>query len=127
MGMDRARVMAWVSGYEKAWREDDVDAVDGLFTPAARYRRSPYEPPDLGQAGIRTLWREDAGGPGFTMSAEVVAVEAWTAVVRVLVNYLPPDAQEYTDLWVLKFAEDGRVEDFEEWAYWPGSSYTAKS
>ena len=32
--------------------------------------------------------------------------------------------QEYRDLWVLRFAEDGRVEHFEEWAYWPDKPYT---
>jgi hypothetical protein len=28
---------------------------------------------------------------------------------------------------VLRFAADGRVEDFEEWAYWPGKPYSAGS
>ena len=32
--------------------------------------------------------------------------------------------QEYRDLWVLRFAADGRVEHFEEWAYWPDKPYT---
>jgi hypothetical protein len=26
---------------------------------------------------------------------------------------------------VLHFAPDGRVDDFEEWAYWPGRGYSA--
>jgi hypothetical protein len=25
----------------------------------------------------------------------------------------------------LRFAPDGRVADFEEWAYWPGKAYSA--
>ncbi len=48
-----------------------------------------------------------------------------TAVVRVEVRYGDPVRQEYRDLWVLQFAPDGRVEDFEEWAYWPDKPYAA--
>ena len=33
--------------------------------------------------------------------------------------------QEYRDLWILRFAADGRVADFEEWAYWPGKPSSA--
>jgi hypothetical protein len=46
-------------------------------------------------------------------------------VVRLLVRYETPEVQEYRDLWLLRFAADGRVEDFEEWAYFPGQPYTA--
>ena len=46
-------------------------------------------------------------------------------MVRLDVHYDPPAGQQYRDLWVLRFAEDGRVEDFEEWAYWPGKPHSA--
>jgi len=58
------------------------------------------------------------------MTAEPVAVEDVDAVVRVLVSYGEPVTQEYRDLWVLRFAGDGRVAHFEEWAYWPDKAYT---
>ena len=41
------------------------------------------------------------------------------------VRYGDPVGQEYRDLWVLSFAGDGRVEEFEEWAYWPGKPFSA--
>ena len=40
-------------------------------------------------------------------------------------RYGDPVRQEYRDLWVLRFGADGRVEDFEEWAYWPGKPHSA--
>ena len=123
--MDRTSVMEWVNGYERAWRDGDSDAVDRLFTEDARYRRSPYEQPEVGHAAIRAFWLDDDGQP-FTMSADPIAVEGRDAVVRVEVRYAAPAQQEYRDLWVLRFADDGRVEDFEEWAYWPGKPYTAE-
>jgi ketosteroid isomerase-like protein len=124
--MDRDDVMAWVARYERVWRDGDLDGVARLFTEDARYRRSPYEKSEVGHAAIREFWLADEGQP-FTVTAEPVAVEGRHAVVRLEVRYGEPEPQEYRDLWVLRFADDGRVEDFEEWAYWPGKPYTAAS
>jgi len=124
--VDRDDVMRWVGEYERSWREGDVAAVEALFTPDAHYRPSPYEPAEVGHEAIRAFWLDDEGEV-FTVRAEPVAVEGRDAVVRVEVRYGEPLRQEYQDLWVLRFAADGRVEEFEEWAYWPGSSYSAGS
>ena len=121
--MDRDGVMRWVDGYERAWRDGDLDAVEELFSEDAHYRASPYEEAEVGLEAIRAFWLDD-GGEVFTMTAEPVAVDGQDAVVRVEVRYGEPLRQEYRDLWVLRFAEDGRVEDFEEWAYWPGKPYS---
>ena len=122
--VDRDDVMGWVERYERAWRAEDVEAVTALFTEDARYRPSPYEESLIGHAGIQGYWLDDEGNT-FTMTASTVAVEGRNAVVRVEVHYGEPVRQEYRDLWVLRFADDGRVEDFEEWAYWPGRPYSA--
>ena len=119
----RDDVMRWVAGYEQACRAGDVGAVAGLFTQDARYRRSPYERSEVGPAAIGAFWRADEGET-FTVEAEPVAVEGSNAVVRLQVRYGDPVYEEYRDLWVLRFAADGRVEDFEEWAYWPGRPYS---
>jgi hypothetical protein len=122
--MDREQVMRWVAAYEAAWRESDRNAVEKLFTEDARYGRSPYDEALVGHAAIQDFWVADEGQT-FTMTASPVAVEGADAVVRVEVTYGLPTSQQYRDLWVLHFAPDGRVDDFEEWAYWPGKSYTA--
>lgn len=121
--MRREHVVAWVAAYERAWRASDEDAVEALFTGDAEYRRSPVEPPVVGQVAIRAMWSEDEGA-AFDFRAEPVAVEGDRAVVRAAVRYRDPE-QEYVDLWVLRFAPDGRVAEFEEWPYWPGRGYTA--
>jgi hypothetical protein len=118
--MTRDEVMHWVEAYERAWRGGDERAVEQLFTPGAQYLRSPYADPLDGHAAIQDFWRdEDEDGSIFRMGAEPAAVEGTDAVVRVTVEYGDPVHQEYVDLWVLRFADDGRVEHFEEWAYWP--------
>ena len=123
--MDRADVMRWVERYELTWRDEDLDAVGDLFTDDAQYRPSPYEDSLVGLDAIRDMWI-DEDGEAFAMTAQLVAVEGDVAVVRVEVRYGDPVRQEYRDLWVLRFAPDGRVEDFEEWAYWPGLPYSAQ-
>ena len=122
--MNRDDVMRWVGGYERAWRNGDLDAVAELFTEDAHYRPSPYEEAKVGHAAIRAFWLDD-DDQTFTVQAQPVAVEGRDAVVRLAVRYGDPVRQEYRDLWVLHFAADGRVEDFEEWAYWPGQPYSA--
>ena len=116
--------MQWVAAYERAWRDGDVAGVGRLFTDDARYRTSPYAEPKVGHAEIEAFWLDDEGR-SFSVTAEPVAVEGLDAVVRVEVQYRDPVAQEYRDLWVMRFAPDGRVEDFEEWVYWPGRPFTA--
>jgi hypothetical protein len=115
--------MQWVADYENVWRSGDLDGVARLFTDDARYRRSPYEESNVGHAAIRAFWNDDEGKT-FAVTAEPVAVDGSAAVVRLEVRYLEPVAKEYLDLWVLRFAADGRVEDFEEWVYWPQRPYT---
>jgi ketosteroid isomerase-like protein len=123
--IDGEVVTRWVGEYERAWREDDANAVEKLFTENAAYRRSPYEPSETGHAAIKAFWLEDVGRT-FTMEARVLAVDKEVAVVRVDVFYRTPVEREYRDLWLLRFAGDGRVADFEEWAYWPGKPYSAE-
>jgi hypothetical protein len=40
-------------------------------------------------------------------------------VVRVFVEYGPPDPSSWRDLWVLLFEENGRCTRFEEWPFAP--------
>jgi len=126
--MTRDEVMRWVAGYELAWQDEDLDGVERLFTVDARYRPSPYDEPKVGHDAIKAFWQDDEGTT-FSMTTELVAVEDDSAVVRVKVRYGDESgtvSQEYLDLWVLHFADDGRVDDFEEWAYWPGKPSSAQ-
>ena len=59
--MNRNDVMRWVGGYERAWRNGDLDAVAELFTEDAHYRPSPYEEAEIGHAGsVRSAWTTKA-------------------------------------------------------------------
>jgi mannose-6-phosphate isomerase-like protein (cupin superfamily) len=115
------QLLQWVDGYQRAWRTAGTDGLRDLFTDDAEYLVSPYDVPVVGLAAIREMWDEDRTGPDevFTMTAEVVACQCATGVARVLVRYGNPLVQEYNDLWVVRFAVDGRADRFEEWPFWP--------
>jgi ketosteroid isomerase-like protein len=124
---DHASVTDWVIRYERAWRTAGTYGLDRLFTPEAIYLHSPYSEPIVGIDAIRKMWEGDREGADevFTITTDIVAVEGQTAVVRAEVRYGEPLRQEYRDLWVLHVDDDGRCSWFEEWAYWPGRSYSA--
>ncbi|GIH15542.1 YybH family protein [Rugosimonospora africana] len=122
--MDRQQLSQWVADYERAWRTAGVTALADLFTPDATYRQSPYAEPVAGPPSIGRMWDDERSGPDevFTMTADIVAVEEDTAVVRVEVRYGNPVEERWRDLWVIRFAADGRCREFEEWPFSPPSS-----
>lgn len=118
--------MSWVAGYERAWRTPGTGALAGLFTPDATYRTSPYDQAVAGLPAIERLWEAEREGPDevFRMDRELVAADRDVAVLRVEVWYGDPVQQEYRDLWIVRFAPDGRCAAFEEWPFWPGQPHS---
>jgi SnoaL-like domain len=119
------QVEEWLHGYERAWRAPGTESLRDLFTEDAGYRQSPYSEPLAGLAAIAAMWEKEREGPDevFTMVGDVIAVDGATAVARMEVRYEHPTPREYRDLWVMRFAPDGRCEDFEEWPFWPGQPH----
>jgi ketosteroid isomerase-like protein len=126
ISVSRERVADWMGAYERAWRTAGTDQLTELFTDDATYSQGPYQPRRDGLPEIARMWEETRDGPDdrFTMRWEPVAVDGDTAVVRVEVEYTGPDQAEYRDLWVLRFAPDGRCRAFEEWPFAPGQPIT---
>ena len=118
--IDRASVEGWIAAYERAWRTAGTGSLAELFSEDASYRMSPYEDAAYGVEAIGALWERERAGPDeeFEMSSELVAIEGDTAVARIEVTYA--GGAEYRDLWIIRFADDRRCREFEEWPYWPG-------
>lgn len=119
--MDRVDVQRWVDAYEAMWRTAGTDRLGELFSDGVTYLPSPWAEPVEGLPALAEWWEAGRDGPdeAFTMTSEVVTVDGDTAVVRVAVDYGAPDAQRWRDLWVLRFAPDGRCAAFEEWPFAP--------
>ena len=120
--MTRQEAAQWVAAYERAWRAPGTGALAGIFTEDAVYRQGPYQEPVTGLPAIAVMWEAERDGPAevFQMTSEVIAADGDTAVIRAEVRYGEPVHQEYRDLWVVRFAADGRCAWFEEWPFWPG-------
>ena len=119
--MDRAAVEQWVAGYERLWRTPGTGLLADLFAPEAVYLPSPWAQPVEGLAAITRFWEAERDGPDeeFSMSSDIVALDGETAVVRVFVEYDAREDQSWRDLWVVRFAQDGRCSSFEEWPFAP--------
>ncbi|MET0741100.1 MAG: nuclear transport factor 2 family protein [Candidatus Nanopelagicales bacterium] len=122
MNATRDHVAAWVAAYERYWRGNAVDQLATIFTEDAQYWYDPYQEPLIGLDAIREFWTED---DVFTVTSDIVAVEGDTGVVRLEVHYGETVGHEYRDLWVIRFAADGRCRYFEEWPFWPGKGHSA--
>ena len=119
--VDRGQIREWVSAYERAWRTDGTGPLPQLFAKDATYSTGPFERPHRGLDAIAEMWARERLGPDevFEMTAEVIAIEGDTGVVRVEVRYGPPKEQLYRDLWIVRLNADGRCVHFEEWPFWP--------
>jgi hypothetical protein len=119
--IDRARLVRWIESYERAWRGEGTGLLRELFAADASYSTAPYERPHLGIEAIERMWEAERIGPEevFEMQTEIVAIQGDTGVVRVQVSYGPPKDQQYRDLWVARFDQEGRCRHFEEWPFWP--------
>jgi ketosteroid isomerase-like protein len=123
--VDRDHVTRWVAAYEAAWRAAGTEALAGIFAADATYRPGPYEEPVSGLTAIARMWEAERDGPGevFELTSEIVAADNDTAVVRAEVRYGDPVAQEWRDLWIIRFAPDGRCASFEEWPFAPKAAH----
>ncbi|HEU4540950.1 MAG TPA: nuclear transport factor 2 family protein [Jiangellaceae bacterium] len=125
--MERDRVSEWVAAYERAWRTPGTEVLGAIFTESASYQQAPFARPVIGLPAISEMWEAERDGPdeAFEMTSSIVAVDDNTAVVRVEVIYGRRAEEEFRDLWIIRFAADGRCYSFEEWPFAPRKRATA--
>lgn len=113
--MDAAALERWVAGYVGAWESNDPAAIAALFTEDAVYFTAPFREPWRGREAIVAGWLERKDEPGgWSFRSEVLAVAGDLAFVRGWTRYSDP-AREYSNLWVIRLAGDGRCAEFTEW------------
>jgi ketosteroid isomerase-like protein len=118
MALEREGVARWIADYEAAWRRGRSADLGGLFTADAVYCTSPGAEPLAGIGQIRHWWRAESDpAERWELTAEVLAVDGDRAVARLDVRYSAPAQHRFLDLWLMRFAPDGRCAQFEEW-YW---------
>ena len=105
----------WIEGYKKAWASNEPDDIRALFTDDARYQTSPTSPWREGIDTIVEGWIADRDEPGhYTFEYEVLEETSTFALVRGVTDYSPVNHPTYDNLWVIRFAPDGRATEFIE-------------
>jgi uncharacterized protein (TIGR02246 family) len=113
--MDRAHLTDWITRYIDAWRDNDPVRIAALFTDDAVYFPEPYSAGWAGTAEIVAGWLARKDEPdSFEFEWDPVAIENDVAVIRGEATYRDPPTV-YSNLWVLRLAEDGRCREFREW------------
>jgi hypothetical protein len=112
---DSTTVSTWVANYLVAWKSNEPDDIRALFTDEATYSGLPHD--ERSWHGIDEIvagWLGHADAPdSFTFEWHPVAREGDTAVVQAAVEYV--GSTTWDDLWVIRFAADGRAVEFTEW------------
>ena len=104
----------WMQGYLEAWSSNDPDQVAALFTEDAQYFTDPFGEPRRGRPEIVAGWLEDADEPGsFAFEWSPLAVTPEMSIIEGVTRYSAGPV--YSNLWVIRFAPDGRAREFIEW------------
>ena len=108
-----------MTGYRRAWESNEPDDIRAIFTDDAEYRTEPYADPWTGIDAIIEGWLEAADEPGeTTFDWKPLVTDDDLAIIEATTHYAAgdeADAAVYSNLWVIRFADDGRATVFTEW------------
>lgn len=104
----------WLDGYRRAWASNDAAHIRALFTEDAEYRTDPWRPPLRGADAIVEGWLKHRDEPGtWTYEGRVTAVDDRLVFIEGKTAY--SSGTRYSNLWVVRLADDGRASSFTEW------------
>ena len=110
-------VNSWMDLYVRAWSSNEPDDIRALFTEDAIYNTRPHDTNAWrGHDAIVREWSGDSSDKpeDWTFEWTLLGRDGDTAFVQGVTTYLNGDPT-YDNLWVLRFAKDGRVSEFTEW------------
>lgn len=109
------RLEAWMDRYVAAWDTNEPERIAALFTSEAVYDPQTADGPWHGVEEIVGGWIEIDDTPGnWEFEWRPLVEREDLAVVTGRTRYIDPPAS-YRNLFVIRFAEDGRCRDFTEW------------
>jgi hypothetical protein len=104
----------WMAGYRRAWESNEPTDIGALFTDDALYYTAPFAEPWRGRDEIVEQWLAARDEPGdTTFEWEPLIDSADIAVITGRTSYVNGD--DFVNLWVIRFAPDGRCSEFTEW------------
>jgi len=117
--VDEQAVAAWLDGYSQAWKTYDPEQIGALFSEEAVDCHNPFDEPVRGREAIVASWLEERDEAGtYEGRYRPVLVAGDVAVARGYSRYLDTNgtlAEEYDNLFLLRFDADGRCATYREW------------
>lgn len=120
--MDRSAVQDWLDRYVTAWRANQSEPIEALFTEDAVYGYRPWDGDDhtiRGRDAIVASWLEEPDEPAaWDAHYEPYAVEGDRAVAVGWSRYAATDdvpERTYHNAYLLRFDRDGRCAEFREY------------
>lgn len=112
--MTSEQVQTWLDAYVAAWRSYDRAAIGDLFSEDASYAYYPYEEPLRGREAIVDSWLEDRDEPdSWEASYAPLLIAGDQAIATGESTYA--NGKRYSNLWVMRFDDDGRCSEYVEW------------
>jgi hypothetical protein len=108
----------FLDGYLDAWRTNDHDSIRALFAQDATYRSGARDlEPAVGVDEIVERWEDERDKPGTWSYSGAVDLQTETAaVIRGVTTYTEgPKSGTYENVWLVRFDEDGRANEFQDW------------
>jgi len=109
------RLDDWMDGYVLAWSSNDAEHIRALFTDDAVYDPQTADGEWEGVDEIVAKWQEiDDQEENWDFEWLPLVETDDLAVITGRTSYLEP-AESFRNLFVIRFAPDGRCYDFTEW------------
>ncbi len=114
-------VERWLEAYVDAWRSYDEAAIADLWTEDAIWLY-PFGARARGRAAITAEWMAERHvfvDGGYDARYVPIAIDGPIVVTHGRTRFFDPHSgetlTEYDNVWILKFAPDGRCAEFHEW------------
>lgn len=109
------RLDVWMDRYVLAWSSNETEHIEELFTEDAVYDPQTADGEWEGRDEIIARWQEiDDSEDNWDFEWQPIVETDDLAVIQGRTNYFDPPIS-YRNLFIIRFAEDGRCSDFTEW------------
>lgn len=119
MHLTRDQFAAWLDRYIAAWRSGDPEAIGDLFSEDVVYSQNGGQTSISGREAVVADWLEavSTSDAEWEASYEPLAIEDQVHVAVGSTRDILADGvrEDYSNIFVIRFDEDGRCCDLREW------------